>query len=77
MPKKWLENGGKEPVVWEDDVEIRWETQTPTRPLWNCGLHPLIHTLLEFNLPQDIESIESGAEALHFLSLNQGIVARS
>jgi hypothetical protein len=43
----------------------------------DCGLHPLIHTLPKFNLPQDIESIESGAEALHFLSLNQGIVAWS
>ena len=29
----------------------------------NCGLHPLIHTLLKFNLAQDIESIESRAEA--------------
>ena len=27
------------------------------------GLHPLIHTLLEFTLAQDIESIKSGAEA--------------
>jgi hypothetical protein len=25
-----------------------------------CGLHPLIHTLLEFILVQDIESIKSG-----------------
>jgi len=25
--------------------------------MWKCGLHPLIHTLLKFNLPQDIESI--------------------
>ena len=29
----------------------------------NCGLHPLIHTLLELNLAQDVESIRSGAEA--------------
>jgi hypothetical protein len=27
----------------------------------NWRLHPLIHTLLKFNLPQDIESIKSGA----------------
>jgi hypothetical protein len=26
----------------------------PPRSLEKCGLHPLIHTLLEFNLPQDI-----------------------
>jgi hypothetical protein len=25
-------------------------------------LHPLIHTVLKFNLPQDIESIKSRAE---------------
>jgi len=29
----------------------------PARLYWcgNCGLHPLIHTLLDFNLAQDIE----------------------
>lgn len=26
-------------------------------------MNPLIHTLLKFNLPQDIESLNSGAEA--------------
>ena len=29
-----------------------------------CGLHPLIHTLLDFTLAQDVESIRSGAVAL-------------
>jgi hypothetical protein len=28
-----------------------------------CKLHPLIHTLLDFNLAQDVASIKSGAEA--------------
>jgi hypothetical protein len=28
-----------------------------------CGLHPLIHTLLDFNLAQNIECKKSGAEA--------------
>jgi hypothetical protein len=32
-------------------------------PLQKERLHPLIHTLLKFNLAQDIESIKSGAEA--------------
>jgi hypothetical protein len=32
----------------------------------DCALHPLIHTLLEINLAQDVESIESGAEAPPF-----------
>jgi len=31
----------------------------------NCGLHPLIHTLLEFTLAQDVEKKKSGAEAPH------------
>jgi len=26
----------------------------------NCGLHPLIHTRLEFNLAQDIEGCQGG-----------------
>ena len=29
----------------------------------NCGLHPLIHILLDFDLAQDVESIKSRAEA--------------
>jgi len=29
----------------------------------DCELHPLIHTVLNFNLAQDIESIKSEAEA--------------
>jgi len=28
----------------------------------NCGLHPLIHTFLKFNLAQDVEKKKSGAE---------------
>jgi hypothetical protein len=28
------------------------------REVAKCGLHPLIHTLLKFNLPQDIESCQ-------------------
>ena len=33
----------------------------------NCRLHPLIHTFLESNLAQDMESKKSGAEAPHGL----------
>ena len=33
------------------------------REVAKCKLHPLIHTLLEFTLAQDIESIERRAEA--------------
>jgi len=39
-------------------------------PMNNFTLHPLIHTLLKFNLAQDIESIKNGAETPHFLGLN-------
>jgi hypothetical protein len=28
----------------------------------DCGLHPLIHTLLEFNLAQDVESIKKAEQ---------------
>ena len=38
----------------------------------NCRLHPLIHTLLKFNLAQDIESIESEAEATQCSLKNDG-----
>jgi hypothetical protein len=31
--------------------------------LWNCGLHPLIYTLLDFTIAQDMVSIKNGAEA--------------
>jgi len=30
------------------------------QPLPNCGLHPLIHTLLESNLVQDVEGFQGG-----------------
>ncbi len=26
----------------------------------DCGLHPLIHTLLKFNLAQDVENCQEG-----------------
>ncbi len=42
-----------------------------------CALHPLIHTLLKFNLAQDIEKEKTEPRTPHFLSLNQDIVARS
>jgi len=32
-------------------------------PGGNCGLHPLIHTLLEFNLAQDICFYQHGGVA--------------
>jgi hypothetical protein len=47
------------------------------RSLRNCGLHPLIHTPLEFYLAQDVEKKKAEPKTPHFLSLNQDIVARS
>ena len=38
-------------------------------------LHPLIHTLLKFNLAQDIEKKKAEPRTPHFLSLNQDAVA--
>ena len=40
----------------------KWYAQAK-RGKVKCRLHPLIHTLLKFNLAQDIENIKSGAEA--------------
>jgi hypothetical protein len=40
-------------------------------------LHPLIHTLLEFNLAQDAEKKKAEPVTPHFLSLNPDIVAES
>ena len=40
----------------------------------NCGLHPLIHTLLEFNRAQDVEKKKAEPKTPHFLSLKQDIV---
>jgi len=42
-----------------------------------CGLHPLIHTLLEFILVQDAEKKKTEPRTPHFLSLNQDIVGWS
>jgi hypothetical protein len=42
-----------------------------------CELHPLIHTLLEFNLAQDAEKKKAEPVTPHFLSLNPDIVAES
>jgi hypothetical protein len=39
-----------------------------------CVLHPLIHTLLDFTLAQDIEKKKAEPRTPHFLSLNQNIV---
>ena len=41
----------------------------------DCALHPLIHTLLEFNLAQDFEKRKAEPKTPHFLSSNQNIVA--
>ena len=41
----------------------------------NCGLHPLIHTFLEFTLVQDAEERKAEPRTQHFLSLKQDIVA--
>ena len=41
----------------------------------NCELHPLIHTLLKFNLVQDVEKKKAEPKNLQFLSLNRDIVA--
>ena len=43
----------------------------------DCGLHPLIHTFLKFNLTQDIEKKKAEPKTPHILSLNQDIVAWS
>ena len=43
----------------------------------NCGLHPLIHTLLKFDLAQDVEKKEAEPRTPHFLRSNQDIVVRS
>jgi hypothetical protein len=43
----------------------------------NCGLHPLIHTLLKFTLAQNVEKKEAEPRTPHILSLNQNIVAVS
>jgi len=43
----------------------------------DCELHPLIHTLLDFNLAQDIEKKKAEVRTPHFLSLIQDIVAWS
>jgi len=40
-------------------------------------LHPLIHTLLEFNLAQDVEKQKAEPVTPHLLGLNQDIVAWS
>jgi hypothetical protein len=40
-------------------------------------LHPLIHTLLEFALAQDVEKKKAEPRTPHFLSLKQDIVAWS
>jgi hypothetical protein len=40
----------------------------------NCGLHPLIHTLLGFASAQDLEKKKAEPKTPHFLSLNQDIV---
>jgi hypothetical protein len=40
-------------------------------------LHPLIHTLLEFGLAQDVEKKKAEPRTPHFLSLTQDIVAWS
>ena len=42
-------------------------------PKWR--LHPLIHILLKFNLPQDLEKKKAEPKTPHFLSLNQDTVA--
>jgi hypothetical protein len=34
-------------------------------------MNPLIHTLLKFNLPQDIESLNNGAEAPQWSSKDE------
>jgi hypothetical protein len=40
-------------------------------------LHPLIHTLLEFGLAQDVEKKKAEPRTPHFLSQNQDGVSRS
>ena len=54
------------PVSWH--VHVRWH---------NCRLHPLIHTLLDFTLVQNVEKKKAEPGTPHFLSLSQDIVAGS
>ena len=42
---------------------------------WDCGLHPLIHTFLKFNLAQDVEKKKTEPKTPHFFRLNRDIVA--
>ena len=42
-----------------------------------CGLHPLIHTLLFFTVAQDLEKNKAEPRTPHFSSLNQDIVGWS
>ena len=58
-------------------LRMRMSTINPPRLLQKWGLHPLIHTLLEFNLAQDIEEKKAKPVPPHFFSLNQDIVAWS
>jgi hypothetical protein len=41
----------------------------------DCGLHPLIHTLLGFAQAQDVEKKKAEPVTPHLLGLNQDIVA--
>ena len=47
------------------------------RSLSKFVLHPLIHTLLDFTVAQDLEKEKAEPKTPHFLSLNQDIVVRS
>ena len=47
------------------------------RSTQNFVLHPLIHTLLDFNLAQDVEKKKAEPKTPLFLSVNQDIVGRS
>ena len=40
----------------------------------NCGLHPLIHTLLELTQAQDVEKKKAELKTPHFFGLNLHIV---
>ena len=41
-------------------ITYNCEKCTPPRPQRNCGLHPLIHTRLEFTLAQDMSVCQRG-----------------
>jgi hypothetical protein len=58
-------------------VQFLMRNANPLRSLRKFRLHPLIHTLLKFNLAQNVEKKKAEPKTPHFPSSNQDIVAWS